>query len=37
LGRKVSWDDKTEQIVGDDMANAMLARPYRSGYEIEMG
>jgi hypothetical protein len=37
LGRKLNWDDKTEQIVGDDMANAMLARPYRSGYEIEMG
>jgi hypothetical protein len=37
LGRKVNWDDKSEQIVGDDQANAMLARPYRAGYEIEMG
>ena len=35
LGRTVNWDDKTEQIVGDDQANAMLARPYRKGYEIE--
>jgi len=25
-----------EQIVGDDQANAMLARPYRKGFEIEM-
>lgn len=37
LGRKVAWNDKTEQIEGDDVANSMLARPYRSGYEIEMG
>lgn len=35
LGRSVKWDDKLEQIVGDDQANAMLARPYRNGYEIE--
>lgn len=36
LGRGVKWDDKTEQIVGDDMANSMLKRPYREGYEINM-
>ena len=36
LGREIKWDDKNEQIVGDDQANAMLARPYRSGYEINM-
>lgn len=36
LGREVKWDDVAEQIVGDDQANAMLARPYRAGYEIEM-
>ena len=35
LGRSVKWDDKTEQIVGDEQANAMLARPYREAYEIE--
>ena len=27
---------KAEQIVGDEQANAFLARPYREGYEIEM-
>ena len=37
LGRSLKWDDSTEQIVGDDEANGFLARPYRSGYEIEMG
>jgi predicted dehydrogenase len=35
LGRPLAWDAVTEQIVGDEQANAMLARPYRKGYEIE--
>ncbi|NBW96803.1 MAG: gfo/Idh/MocA family oxidoreductase [Planctomycetia bacterium] len=35
LGRSLKWDDAVEQIVGDEQANAMLARPYRKGYEIE--
>jgi hypothetical protein len=30
------WDAVTEQVVGDDQANAMLERPYRKGYEIEI-
>ena len=37
LGRSLTWDDASEQIVGDEQANAMLARPSRKGYEIEMG
>jgi predicted dehydrogenase len=37
LGRSLAWDDAKEQIVGDEQANAMLARPYRKGYEIDMG
>lgn len=36
LGRKINWDAKSETIVGDELANSMLARPYREGYEIEM-
>ena len=36
FGRDLKWDDTAEQIVGDDEANGFLARPYRSGYEIEM-
>lgn len=35
LGRDLKWDDSTEQIVGDDIANSMLSREYRAGYEIE--
>ena len=34
LGRKVRWDPSTEQIVGDEQAAAMLARPHRSPYTI---
>jgi predicted dehydrogenase len=37
LGRGLKWDDAAERIVGDDQADAMLARPYRQGYAIEMG
>lgn len=37
LGRTINWNDKTEQIEGDEQANSMLAREYRQGYEIEMG
>ena len=35
-GRKLMWDAETETITGDEAANAMLGRPYRAGYEIEM-
>jgi predicted dehydrogenase len=37
LGRTLQWDDAAERITGDDQADAMLSRPYRKGYEIEMG
>lgn len=35
LGRKLNWNPETEQITGDDEANAFLSRPQRKGYEIE--
>jgi hypothetical protein len=37
LGRDLKWDDAKEEIVGDSEANSFLARPYREGFEIEMG
>ncbi|QEG23986.1 Gfo/Idh/MocA family protein [Mariniblastus fucicola] len=37
VGRKLDWDAASESIKGDDLANSMLSRPYREGYEIEMG
>ena len=30
LGRSMKWDPKTHQVVGDDEANKLLARPYRA-------
>ncbi|MCA9180854.1 MAG: gfo/Idh/MocA family oxidoreductase, partial [Planctomycetales bacterium] len=30
LGRSFQWDPATHQVVGDDEANALLARPYRA-------
>lgn len=35
LNRKLQWDPKAEQIVGDEAANQWLSREQRKGYEIE--
>jgi len=34
LDRELKWDPKAEQFIGDEQANALLARPQRKGYEI---
>ena len=34
LGRKINWDPKTEQIVGDEQAASFFARTPRTGFEI---
>jgi hypothetical protein len=34
LGRKLTWDLATQQIVGDDEANALQRREQRKGFEI---
>jgi predicted dehydrogenase len=36
LGRKITWDPEREQIVGDSEAAAMLTRPQRAPYTIEV-
>ena len=36
LDRTIKWDQSTETIVGDELAQSMMSRPYREGYEIEM-
>ncbi|QDT69181.1 Inositol 2-dehydrogenase [Planctomycetes bacterium MalM25] len=37
LGRRIEWDPVRETIVGDDLAASMMKRPYRDGYEIDLG
>ncbi|MCC9605300.1 Gfo/Idh/MocA family oxidoreductase [Blastopirellula sp. JC732] len=34
LDRTIKWDEKTEQIVGDEQANGWLSRQARKGYEV---
>ncbi|RMG38863.1 MAG: gfo/Idh/MocA family oxidoreductase [Planctomycetota bacterium] len=36
LGRKITWDPQTEQIVGDKEAQSWQARQQRKGYEIKI-
>ena len=36
LGRSLTWDPKTEKIVGDDEAASFASREQRKGYEIEV-
>ncbi len=35
FNRELNWDPEKRTIVGDEQANAMLAREYRPGFEIE--
>lgn len=35
LGRKLNWDPKAEQFIGDDQANQMLSREQRKGFEVQ--
>jgi hypothetical protein len=34
-GRTIKWDYKTEQIIGDPIANAMLGRESRKPWKLE--
>ena len=35
LNRTLKWDAQSEQILGDNQANAWLSRPQRAGYEVD--
>ena len=34
LGRKLRWDGRKQEVVGDDQANRLLARPQRHPYHL---
>ncbi|MCR9201586.1 MAG: Gfo/Idh/MocA family oxidoreductase [Planctomycetaceae bacterium] len=36
LNRSLTWEPETERITGDDMAQSLVAREYRKGFEIQM-
>jgi len=36
VGRKIHWDPKTEAMVGDELAQTLVAREKRKRFEIEM-
>lgn len=36
LGRRLRWDEKTEEIIGDAEAAKMLVRPYRAPWDAEL-
>ena len=36
LNRKIRWDPQKEKIIGDDLAQSMVAREKRNAFRIEM-
>ena len=36
LGRRLTWDAKKEEVLGDAEANRMLVRPYRAPWDREL-
>lgn len=34
LGERLVWDAAAERVVGNDRANALLARPYREPWAV---
>ncbi len=36
LKRKLRWDPKKEEFIGDEVANALLSRPQRAPYQIKV-
>lgn len=35
VGRKIAWDPQKQEVVGDALAQSLVARDYRKGFEIE--
>ena len=35
-GRRIEWDGEKEQVVGDPEANALVDKPYRAPWKLEV-
>ncbi|MFZ5830972.1 MAG: Gfo/Idh/MocA family protein [Planctomycetota bacterium] len=36
VGRSIRWDGEKEQVIGDEEANSLVMKPYRSPWELSM-
>lgn len=36
VGRKIRWDAEKEQVLGDPEANALVTKPYRAPWKLEV-
>ena len=36
VGRRIHWDADHEQVTGDDQANALVTKPYRAPWKLEV-
>ena len=36
VGRSIRWDGEKEQVIGDEAANALVSKPYRAPWKLEV-
>jgi len=36
VGRSIRWDGEKEQVIGDEQANALVTKPYRAPWKLEI-
>ncbi len=36
VGRSIRWDGEKEQVIGDEEANALVTKPYRAPWKLEV-
>jgi len=35
-GRRIRWDGEQERVIGDEEANALVMKPYRDPWKLEV-
>ena len=36
VGRSIRWDGEKDQVIGDEEANALVTKPYRAPWKLEV-